>query len=33
MVTMHVGDEHSSQLGEAQVAAQKLMLGSFSAVE
>ena len=30
---MHVGDEHPAQLGEAQIAAEKLMLRAFAAVE
>ncbi|CAI8166509.1 MAG: Uncharacterised protein [Synechococcus sp. CC9902] len=33
MISMHVGDEHPSQLGQPQIAAQELMLGAFTAVE
>ena len=33
MVAMHVGDEHTAQLRQPQITAQKLMLGALAAVE
>ena len=33
VISMHVRDEHPAQLRQAQVAAQKLMLGAFPAVK
>jgi hypothetical protein len=33
MIAVHVGDKNAGELGEFELAAQKLVLGSFSAVK